>query len=263
MQADQNRLEKFGFAFPKGSPHLARTMMSDELGLLLNSVSDLKATRSDYFQAIIDHNCLGKKTMANRLLSRRYLVQLYTLDPDHLLFRSLRFFWMKDTGGQPLLSLLCSSARDPLLQLSAPFLLEHPEGAPLSRESLAGYLEQMKFDHFSNATLKSATQNICATWTKSGHVRGKRHKIRSRAHPTPGSVSYALLLGYLCGFRGHSLFTNEYAKLLDCSFDEAAQLAEGASRKGWVVFKRVGDVVEVNFPNLITTQEMEWLHEQN
>ena len=237
--------------------------MAEELGLLMNSVSDPNVAQSDYFQAIIDHNCLGKKTMANRLLSKRYLVQLYTLDPDLLLFRSLRFFWMKDHGGQPLLGLLCASARDPLLRLSAPFLLEHPEGALLSREALAQYLEQMKYNQFSNATLKSATQNICATWTKSGHVRGKVRKSRSRALPTPGSVSYALLLGYLCGFRGHSLFTNEYAKLLDCSFDEAAQLAEGASRKGWIVFKRVGDVVEVNFPNLITKQEMEWLREQN
>ncbi len=131
----------------------------------------------------------------------------------------------------------------------------------MSRESLAEYLEQMKYNQFSNATLKSATQNICATWTKSGHVRGKVRKSRSRALPTPGSVSYALLLGYLYGFRGHSLFTNEYAKLLDCSFDEAAQLAEGASRRGWIVFKRVGDVIEVNFPNLITRQEMEWLRE--
>ena len=51
--------------------------------------------------------------------------------------------------------------------------------------------------------------------------------------------------------------------MLDCSFDKAIELAEEASRKGWIVFKRVGDVIEVLFPNLINEQEMEWLREQS
>ena len=65
------------------------------------------------------------------------------------------------------------------------------------------------------------------------------------------SVSYALLLGYLAGSRGQALFQTEYTKLLDCTFDKAIELAEEASRKGWIVFKRVDDVIEVLFPNLI------------
>ncbi|MBU4326272.1 MAG: hypothetical protein KKB91_00810, partial [Proteobacteria bacterium] len=85
----------------------------------------------------------------------------------------------------------------------------------------------------------------------------------ARALPTAGSVSYALLLGYLTGVRGESLFKTDYAKLLDCSFEKAIELTAEASRKGWIVFKRVGDVIEVLFPNLINEQEMEWLREQN
>jgi hypothetical protein len=41
------------------------------------------------------------------------------------------------------------------------------------------------------------------------------------------------------------------------------QLAAEASRRGWIVFKRVGEVIEVLFPTLIQAQEMEWIREQN
>ena len=63
--------------------------------------------------------------------------------------------------------------------------------------------------------------------------------MRSRAMATPGSVSYALFLGYLIGVRGEALFRTEYfAHLLDCSLDQAIELAEEASRRGWIVFKQ-------------------------
>ncbi len=49
-----------------------------------------------------------------------------------------------------------------------------------------------------------------------------------------------------------SLFNSEYTRLLDCGFDRGIELAEDASRRGWITVKRVGQVVEVLFPNLIT-----------
>ena len=87
--------------------------------------------------------------------------------------------------------------------------------------------------------------------------------MRHKADPTPGAVAYALFLGYLTGVRGESLFMTEYAKILDCSFERAKELAGDASRRGWIVFKRIGDVIEVLFPNLLNAQEMEWIREQN
>jgi hypothetical protein len=114
---------------------------------------------------------------------------------------------------------------------------------------------------FSEATLKSTAQNINSTWTQSGHLVGRKEKIRSGANPTPGSAAYALFLGFLSGARGEALFTTEYAKLLDCSANKAMELAEEAARRGWIVFKRVGNVMEVLFPNLLTNQELEWVRE--
>ena len=81
--------------------------------------------------------------------------------------------------------------------------------------------------------------------------------------PTPGSVAYALLLGYLSGARGEGLFSTEYVKVLDCSRDRIIELAGEASIKGWIIFKRIGNIMEVLFPNLLNQQEKEWIRDQS
>ena len=259
----KERLNRFGFSFERGGAHIARTMMIDELIALLSYLNLPEAEKKDFYQAIIEDNCLGKRSGKTRALTFRHLVDLYSLDRSNVLFRTLVFFWNRDAAGQPLLALLCTYARDPIFRSTAPFILKYPEGATITRESLEEFIDSHEPGRFSKATLKSTAQNINSTWTKSGHLCGRVRKVRSRANSTAGSVSYALLLGYLSGVRGQALFQTEYTKLLDCTLDKAIELAEEASRKSWIVFKRVGDVIEVLFPNLINQEEMEWLREQN
>ncbi len=55
----------------------------------------------------------------------------------------------------------------------------------------------------------------------------------------------ALQLGYVTGLRGESLFNSDYIKKLDCSFGRTIELAEDASRRGWLPLKRIGRVVGV------------------
>jgi hypothetical protein len=238
-------------------------MMLEDLEALLAHVHPSEADKSDYLRAIEDENCLGKRSGKTRTLTYRHLVDLYSLDRNNLLFRTLLYFWKRDVDGQPLLALLCAYARDSILRSTAEFLLKFPEGATITRKSLEEFIENEYPGRFSSATLKSTAQNVNSTFTKSGHLYGRAPKVRSRANPTAGSVSYALLLGYLTGARGQSLFQTEYSKLLDCTFDKAVELAEEASRKGWIVLKRVGNIIEVLFPNLINKEEMEWLREQD
>ncbi|MGI6304241.1 MAG: hypothetical protein ACOX52_24800 [Verrucomicrobiota bacterium] len=262
-RAQQTRLERFGFSFRRGGAHISRTMMLDELTALLAFVGDPAADRSVYAYAIKAENCLGKRSFKTRQLTYGHLVDLYALAPSRLLFRALVHFWERDVAGRPLLALLCAYARDAHLRATAPFIREIPEGAGITRPDLEEFIEARESGRFSKATLRSMAANINSTWTKSGHLLGRVKKVRTRALPTPGSVSYGLLLGYLSGIRGKALFQSEYAKLLDCAFEEAIPLAEAASRKGWIVFKRIGDVMEVQFPNLIKPEEMEWLREQD
>jgi hypothetical protein len=110
------------------------------------------------------------------------------------------------------------------------------------------YLEKNRPGQFTQATLKSTVQNVMASLTKSGHLEGRLNKKRTRATATPGSVSYALYLGYLSGERGQALFKTEYTALLDCSFDRMIDLAEAASRSGWMVFKHIENIFEIQFP---------------
>lgn len=263
MTGNNDNLTRFGFSFKRGGVHIARTMMLEDLCALLSYVSHPEADKADYLHAIDGENCLGKRSGKTRALAYRHLVDLYALDPSILLYRALLFFWSRDPSGQPLLALLCAYARDPILRSSASFILKYQESEKVNRAALEEFIDENEPGRFSKATLKSTAQNINSTWTKSGHLTGRINKTRSCAITTAGNISYALLLGYLAGVRGESLFYTEYTKLLDCSFDRAVELAEEASRKGWIVFKRVGKVIEVLFPNLINKQEMEWLREQN
>jgi hypothetical protein len=256
-------LARFGLSFEKGGAHTSRTMMVQELTLLLSYVDNPKADKKEYLRAIEEDNCLGKRSGKTRKLTARHLAELYTLDPNVTVFRALLYFWKRDHKGRSMLSLLCSYARDGILRLSMPFIMSFMEGQIVSREALEGFIDKLEPGRFSKATLRSTAQNINSTWTKSGHLVGRVKKVRSKGKTTPGAVSYALLLGYLNGVRGSSLFSTDYAKLLDCSTERSIELAEDASRRGWIVFKRVEAVIEVLFPNILTPQEMEWIREQN
>ena len=238
-------------------------MMLEDLRLLLSYISSPNSTKSDYFKAIKEDNCLGKRSGTSRKLAVSHLVYLYSLDSSLAIFRSLHYFWNRDVEGQPILALLCAYVRDALLRTSAPFILNFATGATVSREHMEIYIDIKCPCRFSKATLKSTAQNLNSTWTKSGHLIGKVKKIRSIAKATPGSVAYALFLGYLTGIRGESLFTSEYASLLDCSPDQAMELAEDASRRGWIIFKHVKNVIEVQFPNLLTEQERKWIRDRD
>lgn len=237
--------------------------MFSELDSLLSSVGRPDALKSDYIRAIDVDNCLGKRSGRTRVLTYRHLTDLYSLDPAVVLFRALVYFWRKDPAGRPLVFFLCANARDSVLRETTPFILQFSEGSIVSRGAVEAYIDANDPGRFSPATLKSTAQNINASCTQVGLLTGRASKIRTRAKPTAGSVSYALLLGYLMGIRGESLFRSDQIKLLDCSFEKALDLAEEASRKGWIVLKRVGDVIEVLFPSLLSVQDREIIREQS
>jgi len=257
------KLVRFGLDFGRAGAHTSRTLMLGELETVLSYLDNPNAEKIDYLKAIDEENCLGKRTQANRKITYRDLAKLYTLDPSVTIFRDLLYFWKRDHQGRPLLALLCSYCRDELLRSTALLINNFPEGSIVGRDVVEEFIENQQPGRFSAATLKSVTQNINSSWTQTGHLTGRVRKIRARAKATPGNVAYALFLGFLTGIRGEALFQTEFAKLLDCPIDQAIELAEEASRRGWIVFKRVGKTIEVLFPNLLTQQEMEWLREQS
>ena len=254
--------EALGFKNGDTSVHTARTMMLAELTTLF-SVVPAEGAREDYFRAAIEDNALGKKSMVTRRSTVKHLAELYALTPAEPLFRNLRRLWPQAGLGRPALALLCASARDPLLRLTAPNVLKAKEGATIARGDVEQVIATLAHGRFSPKTIRSVAQSTSSTWTQAGHLTGRAKKVRSRPRVTREAVAYALFLGYLCGLRGPALFTTFWASLLDRRPEEILTLAEEASAAGLLSLRQAGPVVDVWFPGWLTPEEEALLHESH
>ena len=234
--------------------------MLRELELLLDAMP-VNAGIADYRRAIVEENVLGKRTQENRLRTYRNLKPLYGLDPPVPVFRALRRLWDVDAEGRPLLALLCGFARDPLLRMTADFVLDAEVGSRVQPEDLEELLRREVPGRFSESSERSIARNVLSSWTQSGHLTGHLTKIRVRASATPGSTTYALFLGYLEGRRAQRLFASTWARLLDAPTERLLDFVRAASRRGWLDFREVGAVIDVRFPDLLSPEEEELLHE--
>jgi len=229
--------------------HTSRTMMFEELACLL-AHAGREATRDDYRYHVLELNCLEKRTAANRRLTLQRLSELYALDPNVLLFRIMRNLWNVDDSGRPILALLMSMARDPLLRLTAPPIIQLRPGKELSRQTFISALEQGTGSRFNEATLDKIIRNTASTWTQSGHLSGRCRKVRQAIKPTPSVLTFAMVLGHLQGIRGAGLFSTEWAQVLDLDVDNLIFLAMDAKRLGFLDVKVSGKVVEVSLSRL-------------
>lgn len=250
----QKLLSQLGFRFGLNGPHAARTMMLDDLRVLFSHTST-DATRKDYATVIVEENVLGKPTKKARELALRHLTTLYGMDPANPIFRALRRLWPLNEATQPLLALAVSLARDPLLKGTQEFVLTHPLGTPISRESVEAVLDSTYPDRFSAASLKSFAQNVAGTWTSSGILVGRVRKFRSAPQPGPEALTMLLFLSYLEGRTGQRLFSSDWMSLLDQSSADPEALADSASHRGLLVFMNAGGVKEVRFPGYLTPEE--------
>ena len=234
--------------------------MLRELELLLDS-TPADASIADYRRAIVEGNVLGKRTHTTREHTIRKLKALYGLAPAVPVFRALRRLWAVDVEGQPLLALLCGFARDPLLRMTADAVLDAEVGSQITPEDVEEMLRREAPGRFSESTERAIANHVLSTFTQSGHLTGHLKKTRARASATPGSTTYALFLGYLEGRRAQRLFASTWARLLDAPTERLLDFARAASRRGWLDFRSVGSVIEVRFPDLLSPEEEELLHE--
>lgn len=242
-------LEGLGFMYHLGGVHSSRTIMLDELTTLFSQV-EADALPAAYQAAVRDHNCLAKRSGRTRQLTARHLAELYGLDPANPVHAGLRFFWSRDEAARPQLALLAAVARDSLLRDTIPAVLAKSPGEPVSREWLEERIEALWPERFSPATRKSVAQNINSSLTKSGHLKGRVNKVRTQLQPATGAAAYALYLAWLQGGRGELLLQSPYCRILDVGSDRLLELAAQASARGWMVMRRVDNVVDVDFPAL-------------
>ena len=64
-------------------------------------------------------------------------------------------------------------------------------------------------------------------------------------------MSYALMLGYLQGLRGQTLFETLWVQVLDLPKSRLVDLAATAAQRGLLEFRNSGGVVEITFHQLL------------
>ncbi|MCI0536690.1 MAG: hypothetical protein L0Z50_15845 [Verrucomicrobiales bacterium] len=251
--------EELGFQFGGKGTHTSRTIMLDDLSTLLR-VSDPAATRTDYVKAMVDDNCLGKHTLSTRRLSLQRMTELYSLDVGVPLFRLLRQFWYADEKAHGQLALLVSISRDPLLRATCPVVLSMSVGEEIARQRFTNAIRDSVESRLNDATLDKVVRNAASSWTQSGHFSGRSRKRRQRIEPTPVSAAFALVLGYMLGQRGHSLFESLFARVLDRDENALTSLAIDAKRLGLLDIKSGGGMTVVSFDAILTEKEKRLIH---
>ncbi len=243
-------MQQHGFVINGLGAHSSRTMMLHELTLLLAGcppTCDYLA----YEQAILRDNALLKRTDATRRESVRRLRELYGLKRETLLFRALRDLWDVDPSAAPMLALLCAVARDPLLRASAQVIFATPLGKSVDAASISKAIAREYPGRFNETTRASIGRNAASSWTQSGHLLGRTHKVRVKAQSHPTTVAYALLLGHLCGSRGEALFSTGWSQLLDAPPQTLHEQAFLAAQRGWLEYRHAGAVTEIGFSHLL------------
>ncbi len=254
-----NQALVWGFRSGDRGTHTSRTIMLDELSHLLDAVPG-DASREDYANAIMEDNCLGKRTVATRKLSLQRLTEFYGLDARVVLFRVLRDFWSRHETSRPLLALLLALARDPLLRATARAVVGTPFSHEFARQSMKGALTDAVRGRLNDATLDKVIRNASSSWTQSGHLRGRSRKTRQRVEATPAATTYALLLGFAIGRRGRLLFETPWAAVLDAGPNELIDVAINAKRLGLLDLKQSGSIIDVSFPMMLTEKEQGLIH---
>ncbi len=238
-----------GFRFGHIGTHTSRTIMLDELGATFEAVPP-EAKPSDYAAAIIDANCLGKRTVATRRLSVQRLRELYALDASVPMFRILRRLWETDVPGRPLAALLSSLARDPLLMATAETVLVLVDGEEYQRAAMRDAVEKAVGERMNESTIDKVVRNAASSWSQSGHLVGRTFKFRRAVQPTPAVVAFALYLAHAAGFHGESMLSTGWLKVLDCGSSSALELATAAKRMGLLDLRMAGDVFDLNVDRL-------------
>jgi hypothetical protein len=246
---DRSGALRAGFRFGHIGTHTSRTIMLNELTAVLAAVAR-NGKPDQYRAAIVDDNCLGKQTASTRRLTLQRLRELYALDPAVPIFRILRRLWDLDGQSRPLLALLASLARDPLLLATADAVLSLPEGAEFQRTAMREALSKAVEDRLNDSTLSKVVRNAASSWSQSGHLAGRTFKFRRHVRPTAATVAFALYLAQAAGLAVDESFSSGWINVLDCSAPNALQLAADAKRLGLVDLRMAGDVIDLNVARL-------------
>ena len=240
-----DRLALAGARFGPRGTHTSRTMMLPELTELLRSVPP-GAVRAEFEAAVIGENALGKATASNRRLTLQRLSELYGVDPQVPLFAVLRRLWELDPDGRPVMALLCSLARDPLLRSTAPYVLSMEMGAEVLHDEYLSSIRAHVDTRLNDSVLDKVRRNASSTWTQSGHLAGRVRKRRRPVQASFGAVALALWLGSLEGRIAEDLLGSFWMRAFDVPRHLLIDAVLRCKQAGLVFASVGGGVVQID-----------------
>jgi hypothetical protein len=250
-----DRLCMAGAHFGPRGTHTSRTMMLAELTDLLSSTpSDL--ARASFKNAVITENVLGKSTGSNRRLTMQRLSELYGLDAHIPLFTTLHRLWNLDPNGRPVIALLCSLARDPLLRSTAPYVLSMNVGEEVMHNEYLDSIRAHVDTRLNDSILDKVRRNSSSTWTQSGHLVGRVRKRRQAVSPSFGAMSLALWLGWLEGRVAEDLLGSFWMRVFDAPRHVLIETVLRCKQAGLVTASIGGGVVQID-PSSVFKDRME------
>jgi hypothetical protein len=134
-------------------------------------------------------------------------------------------------------------------------ILELPEGTRVSPQMIEEATAKAFPGRYNPTMLANIGRHAASSWQQSGHLQGRSNKVRSRAATHPESTAYALFLGHLSGAGGEALFSTFWTALLDAPAHVLREQARAAARHGWLDYKSLGGISEIDFPYLLRAGE--------
>jgi len=235
------RVTEFGFRLEGGGAHQSKTLMTAEIGHLIEVRS---SGQSDFWRMVVEDNVLGKATASSRASVFRNLSSLYGLSTVPPLTRAFFKLASLDRMSRALLSLIVGLARDPLLRVSADAVIPAQVGLSVQWPTIGRRFSSAYPGRFSEKMVRSLSQNCASSWTQTGHLEGKR-KNRMTANPTASVAALAALVATVCGFSGPSLLSSAWFRVLDLSPDAALDALRSAEARGLARVRAAGEVIEI------------------
>ena len=249
-----------GFNTGRNGVHTSRTMMFAELSTLLQHLP-LEAPGAAFEGAVLQENVLGKTTISSRKRTLEHLLLLYGLDPSIPVFRLLRHFWRLDPNGRAQIVLVAARARDPLLDLGTDFILPLSVGERYSRTAFEEFIAERHPSRFSDKMRRSLAQNIASSFTQAAFLIGRAVKIRQQPRPSIGAVAFAIALNKISEVVGVTVWSSPWFRVLGLTAAKGDELAREASRRGWIDYRRAGEVVSLSLRHLGSELRIRELYE--
>lgn len=246
--------EEVGFVNDIGA-HTSRTIMFKELLLLLNA-TDQSTPLEEIQRKVYAENILHKKSISGREKTFRFLKKMYGLNQNLQIYNTFRWAWyISEDREHPLLAILCALSRDLSLRITAPFILSLPLGGIATKEDVIDLIEESFPNRFSPSVIDSMALNLLSSWKQSGHLHGLSKKTRTKAHSGPSSCVFALVIGYLAGYRGRMLLDTLWMRMLDATDNEINDYLRQAMKKGWIQYRQSGGMIDIEISHNIFRME--------